>query len=96
MQEIVLASKIILHSEDGDESANSSLTWKDFMQVCQALADLPENWPISESVAQTAHGFQIYLVLNLHILSTVYQLQPAQISSDVYLGVSTTCRFSFK
>jgi hypothetical protein len=48
--EIVLASKTILHSEDGDESTTSSLSWKDFMQACQALADLPANWPISESV----------------------------------------------
>jgi hypothetical protein len=50
VQETVLASKIILHCEDGDKSTTSSLDWNDFMQVCQALADLPANWPISESV----------------------------------------------
>jgi hypothetical protein len=49
VQETVLASKVILHGEDDDENTTSSLDWKDFMQVCQALANLPVNWPISKT-----------------------------------------------
>jgi hypothetical protein len=61
VQEIVLASKVILHFEDGDESTTSSLDWEDFMQVCQALADLPANWPISESVSAVRESLPLRL-----------------------------------
>jgi hypothetical protein len=50
VQETVLASKLVLHCEDGDQGPTSSLNWEDFVQVCRELADLTENWPISKSV----------------------------------------------
>lgn len=61
IQETVLASKLILHCEDSDESTTSKLDWKDFMQVCHALADLPASWPISESVLAVRESLPLRL-----------------------------------
>jgi hypothetical protein len=61
VQETVLASKVILHGEDDDENPTSSLRWEDFMQVCQALANLPANWPISETVLAVRESLPLRL-----------------------------------
>jgi hypothetical protein len=65
IQEIILAKRILIHCRSQNyhmsTEARFGLDWDLLIQVCSGLADLPKNWPLSESILDIRESIPLRL-----------------------------------